>query len=313
MRKDYYRKYIIDEKKLAVNTARTYAGAISKASELYGQDLWMVTASDISCINDYTQSPTTPLYMNIASLSNGSGKSAIRHLHEMLDTSWSPYIPDFQPIEEVEVEEEVIPPVKLIRLNTLLRELDIDLYTAVNFLATKGIEIPARPTTKVVVDIANLLREEFTKIEEVVPQVTEDDIIQANLLNWQKNNAKRLEKKAAKEAKKAAAKRESSKVLEKLSIKFFKGEIKFMRSIRLFFNDDITDIQTLTPLVFEGNKTIIAAAEMRAIIKARNHVHHDVTLELKSAKEIAEVEMGLASMDIVISKIKRKKAIDQQI
>ena len=51
--------------------------------------------------------------------------------------------------------------VKLIRLNKVLREFNISLDRAVEFLASKGHEIEARPTTKISSDEYNFLLEEF--------------------------------------------------------------------------------------------------------------------------------------------------------
>tara|TARA_B100001094_G_scaffold113800_1_gene109826 strand:+ start:1753 stop:4335 length:2583 start_codon:yes stop_codon:yes gene_type:complete len=51
--------------------------------------------------------------------------------------------------------------IKLTRLNKVLREFNISLDRAVEFLATNGHEIEARPTTKISSDQYNLLLEEF--------------------------------------------------------------------------------------------------------------------------------------------------------
>ncbi|MFD0963658.1 translation initiation factor IF-2 [Pseudofulvibacter geojedonensis] len=50
---------------------------------------------------------------------------------------------------------------KTIRLNKVLRELNISLDRAVEFLGSKGIEIEARPTAKITADIYNVLSGEF--------------------------------------------------------------------------------------------------------------------------------------------------------
>ena len=51
--------------------------------------------------------------------------------------------------------------VKLTRLNKVLREFNISLDRAVEFLASNGHEIEARPTTKISSEQYNLLLEEF--------------------------------------------------------------------------------------------------------------------------------------------------------
>jgi len=48
-----------------------------------------------------------------------------------------------------------------IRLNKVLRELNISLDRAVEYLDTKGIEIEKRPTTKISEEVYNVLSDEF--------------------------------------------------------------------------------------------------------------------------------------------------------
>ena len=48
-----------------------------------------------------------------------------------------------------------------IRLNKVLRELNISLDRAVEFLNQKGIEVDARPTTKITTEVYNTLLDEF--------------------------------------------------------------------------------------------------------------------------------------------------------
>ena len=48
-----------------------------------------------------------------------------------------------------------------IRLNKVLRELNISLDRAVEFLAKKGHEVDARPTTKISEEVHQLLADEF--------------------------------------------------------------------------------------------------------------------------------------------------------
>ena len=50
---------------------------------------------------------------------------------------------------------------KMMRLNKVLRELNISLDRAVEFLDSKGIEIEARPTTKISGDVYQVLSDEF--------------------------------------------------------------------------------------------------------------------------------------------------------
>jgi translation initiation factor IF-2 len=48
-----------------------------------------------------------------------------------------------------------------IRLNKVLRELNISLDRAVEFLNQKGIEVDARPTTKITTELYNVLLDGF--------------------------------------------------------------------------------------------------------------------------------------------------------
>ena len=50
-----------------------------------------------------------------------------------------------------------------IRLNKVLRELNISLERAVEFLNDKGVEIDARPTTKITDQVYDTLLDEFEK------------------------------------------------------------------------------------------------------------------------------------------------------
>ena len=48
-----------------------------------------------------------------------------------------------------------------IRLNKVLRELNISIDRAVDFLETKGIEVEKRPTTKISDEVYQVLSDEF--------------------------------------------------------------------------------------------------------------------------------------------------------
>ena len=48
-----------------------------------------------------------------------------------------------------------------IRLNKVLRELNISLDRAVEFLAQKGMDVEARPTTKITTKVYNALLDQF--------------------------------------------------------------------------------------------------------------------------------------------------------
>ena len=48
-----------------------------------------------------------------------------------------------------------------IRLNTVLRELNISIDRAVDYLESKGIEIEKRPTTKISSEVYQILSDEF--------------------------------------------------------------------------------------------------------------------------------------------------------
>jgi translation initiation factor IF-2 len=54
-----------------------------------------------------------------------------------------------------------------IRLNKVLRELNISLDRAVEFLNQKGIEVDARPTTKITTEVYNTL---WVNLKQINPK-----------------------------------------------------------------------------------------------------------------------------------------------
>ncbi|WP_452219907.1 translation initiation factor IF-2 [Lacinutrix salivirga] len=93
-----------------------------------------------------------------------------------------------------------------IRLNKVLRELNISLDRAVEYLDSKGIEIEKRPTTKISQETYNVLSDEFqTDANKKVAslEVSEAKLKEKEALREQRE--KELEAQQEKEAKKAAA------------------------------------------------------------------------------------------------------------
>jgi translation initiation factor IF-2 len=86
-----------------------------------------------------------------------------------------------------------------VRLNKVLKELNISLSRAVEFLATKGIEIDARPTTKIDGETYDILVAEF----------------ETDMTKRQKSRKVTEENRLQKEAIKAESKKEEEEVVEK--------------------------------------------------------------------------------------------------
>ncbi len=96
---------------------------------------------------------------------------------------------------------------KNLRLNKVLKELNISIQRAVEFLQTKGIDVDPRPTTKIDEDVYNLLVSAFQKDRQQKEAIEELVLI------------KNLEKQQAEELKEAKEREEEALKLEKFKAK----------------------------------------------------------------------------------------------
>ncbi|HBS12293.1 MAG TPA: translation initiation factor IF-2, partial [Flavobacteriaceae bacterium] len=103
---------------------------------------------------------------------------------------------------------------KTLRLNKVLRELNISLDRAVEHLSSKGFEIDARPTTKISGEVYNVLLDEFQtdKSKKVASkEVGEEKRKEKEALRIA-HEKEQEEKRLAAEAKKEVFKAESEKL-----------------------------------------------------------------------------------------------------
>ena len=113
---------------------------------------------------------------------------------------------------------------EIIRLNKVLRELNISLDRAVDFLETKNVEIEKRPTTKINSEVYNLLAGEFqTDASKKVAskEVGEAKLKEKEALRVQREQEieEKLQKaEAAKQVLKAKSKLEGPKKVGKIDL-----------------------------------------------------------------------------------------------
>lgn len=121
---------------------------------------------------------------------------------------------------------------KAVRLNKVLRELNISLDRAVEFLQKKGYEVEARPTTKISSEVYNVLLDEFQvdKSKKVASKEVGEEKRKEKEELLRIAHEKELEKKRQEEAKKEIFKTESEKIeiktVGKIDIESKKAEPK---------------------------------------------------------------------------------------
>ena len=134
-----------------------------------------------------------------------------------------------------------------IRLNKVLRELNISIDRAIDFLESKSIEIEKRPTTKISLEIYNLLSDEFQT--DANKKVASNELSEAKSKEKEAIRVKReaeielLIKKKEEEAKviTAASKIKEIKKVGKIDLKPVKAKVK-------------TEIKVVTPEVKPTSK-----------------------------------------------------------
>jgi len=98
------------------------------------------------------------------------------------------------------------------RLNKVLRELNISIDRAVDFLESKGIEIEKRPTTKISEEVYQVLSDEFQT--DATKKMASQEVSEAKLKEKEalrEQREKELEEKQKVEAKREEAKKEEAK------------------------------------------------------------------------------------------------------
>ena len=181
---------------------------------------------------------------------------------------------------------------KTMRLNKVLRELNISLDRAVEYLADKGHEIESRPTTKISSDIYQVLQDGFetdANKKAASKEVGEE--------KRKEKEAIRLEQAA--ESKKRA---EEAKKEEVLKAKADKLEFKTVGKI------DIDNV---------GKKPVVKKEEVVTEVKASEEVVFELEIEQpvveSKAKEEVVVE-SIATEEIAVeSKLTEEVVVDSKV
>ncbi len=168
-----------------------------------------------------------------------------------------------------------------LRLNKILRELNISLDRAVEHLSKKGFEIEARPTTKISDEIYNVLLDEFQtdKSKKVASrEVGEEKRKEKEALRVaqeQEQEEKRLKEEAKKEIfKTESAKLAGLKPVGKIDVDATKKSTK----------KEVALAKEETPAVEEATKT----PEKEAVIEEVKEVVEEVAKTPKAAEETPE-------------------------
>ena len=198
---------------------------------------------------------------------------------------------------------------KTMRLNKVLRELNISLDRAVEYLAKNGHEIDSRPTTKISSDIYQVLQDGFetdANKKAASKEVGEEKRKEKEAIRLELEA--KLEKKRAEEAKKE----------EVLKAKADKLEFKTVGKI------DIDNVGK-KPVVKKEEVVIEAKAKEEVVIEAKieqpvveSKTKEDVVVESKTKEEVViepkakeEVVVESKTEEPVIEKPKVKKSVSQ--
>ena len=117
------------------------------------------------------------------------------------------------------------------RLNKVLRELNISIDRAVDFLESKGIEIEKRPTTKISEEVYQVLSDEFQT--DATKKMASQEVSEAKLKEKEalrEQREKELEEKQKVEAKREEAKKEEAKKVEAKKAEAKKEDVVKARS-----------------------------------------------------------------------------------
>ncbi|MDB9960976.1 translation initiation factor IF-2, partial [Oceanihabitans sp.] len=117
------------------------------------------------------------------------------------------------------------------RLNKVLRELNISIDRAVDFLESKGIEIEKRPTTKISEEVYQVLSDEFQT--DATKKMASQEVSEAKLKEKEalrEQREKELEEKQKVEAKREEAKKEEAKKEEAKKVEAKKEDVVKARS-----------------------------------------------------------------------------------
>ncbi len=160
------------------------------------------------------------------------------------------------------------------RLNKVLREFNISLDRAVEFLATKDISIEARPTTKISIDIYETLAEEFQSDKS--RKVNSREI----------GEEKRKEKEAIREAleKEQELKRQAEEVKKKA---LFKTESEKVAGLKQVGSIDLSP----KPKVKEEPKPKIVVEKQKEVVEKKIETIKAQPQKLSGIKQVGKVDI----------------------
>ncbi|MDB2491587.1 translation initiation factor IF-2 [Flavobacteriaceae bacterium] len=172
-----------------------------------------------------------------------------------------------------------------IRLNKVLRELNISLDRAVEFLAQKGMDVEARPTTKITTEVYDTLLDEFVtdkSKKDASHEVSEEKRKEKEDLRviQEKKEQDRLEQIAKREILKSnRVAVEKPKTLGKIDLDLVSGKKK--------------DVKKETPK--EGEPPVVAEVKTEAIV---TEVKEDIPLETTTEQEDTPVVVSPAVVEV---------------
>ena len=196
---------------------------------------------------------------------------------------------------------------KTMRLNKVLRELNISLDRAVEYLADKGHEIEARPTTKISGDVYQVLLDGFetdankkaASKEVGVEKRKEKEAIRLEL-------EAKLEKQRAEEAEKEEAKKE-----EVLKAKADKLELKTVGKIDIdTIGKKPTDKVEDTPQEVKSEEVVV---EPKAAQEKTDEKSESIKpIEEKSTAVKLEIKKGISKIENEVSKVGEKPKTNKE-
>jgi len=172
-----------------------------------------------------------------------------------------------------------------IRLNKVLRELNISLDRAVEFLAQKGMDVEARPTTKITTEVYDTLLDEFVtdkSKKDASHEVSEEKRKEKEDLRviQEKKEQDRLEQIAKREILKSnRVAVEKPKTLGKIDLDLVSGKKK--------------DVKKETPK--EAEPPVVAEVKTEAIV---TEVKEDIPLETTTEQEDTPVVVSPAVVEV---------------
>ncbi|MDG1342317.1 MAG: translation initiation factor IF-2 [Flavobacteriaceae bacterium] len=172
-----------------------------------------------------------------------------------------------------------------IRLNKVLRELNISLERAVEFLAQKGMDVEARPTTKITTEVYDTLLDEFVtdkSKKDASHEVSEEKRKEKEDLRviQEKKEQDRLEQIAKREILKSnRVAVEKPKTLGKIDLDLASGKKK--------------DVKKETPK--EAEPPVVAEVKTEAIV---TEVKEDIPLETTTEQEDTPVVVSPAVVEV---------------